>query len=197
MIRSTPLIVMIVCMLTTCWVLDAAGQNVPRNSRAKIIVKVPEDAKVYIEDLPTKQSGTTRTYNTPDLKAGEELFFHLKVEVVRQGKLITKTKKIAVLAYHISVVDFSTIAGDTESVESEKGKNGKITLDIGYTVGGGGMKNGIYEVDVFDPDKPSRFSVYYTGAANYEVAKAKGRPVESAKWKQIISKSVSLPYGIY
>ncbi len=65
---------------------------------AYLNVKVPEDAKVYLQDQLMTIPGTQRRFVTPAIEQGYQSNYTVKVEVVRNGQTITKTAQAAVSA---------------------------------------------------------------------------------------------------
>ena len=63
---------------------------------AYLNVKVPEDAKVYLQDQLMTIPGTQRRFVTPAIEQGYQSNYTVKVEVVRNGQTITKTAQAAV-----------------------------------------------------------------------------------------------------
>ncbi|MGA8350802.1 MAG: TIGR03000 domain-containing protein, partial [Isosphaeraceae bacterium] len=63
---------------------------------AYLNVKVPEDAKVYLQDQLMTIPGTQRRFVTPAIQQGYQSNYTVKVEVVRNGQTITKTAQAAV-----------------------------------------------------------------------------------------------------
>lgn len=67
-------------------------------SQATLIVSLPADAKLYIEDQPTSSVSSVRTFVSPTLEAGKNYFYNLRAEVVRDGKTISMTRQVTVHA---------------------------------------------------------------------------------------------------
>ncbi len=65
---------------------------------AYIAVNVPADATITIDGAPTKSTSTTRVFSTPELDAGTVYYYTLVAEVVRDGKTLIATEKVAVEA---------------------------------------------------------------------------------------------------
>ena len=65
---------------------------------AYLNVKVPEDAKVYLQDQLMTIPGTQRRFVTPAIRQGYQSNYTVKVEVVRNGQTITKTAQATVSA---------------------------------------------------------------------------------------------------
>jgi uncharacterized protein (TIGR03000 family) len=69
------------------------------NQPAKLIVKLPADAKLYVDSYLTKTgSQATRVFTTPVLAAGQDYAYTLKAELERDGKTITTSKRVVVRA---------------------------------------------------------------------------------------------------
>jgi uncharacterized protein (TIGR03000 family) len=61
-------------------------------------VKVPADAKVYLQDQRMTLTGTQRRFVTPALPQGQNHVYTVRVEVERNGKTLTKTTAAPVVA---------------------------------------------------------------------------------------------------
>jgi len=65
---------------------------------AYLNISVPEDAKVYLQDQLMTLGGTQRRFVTPQIQAGNQHLYTVKVEVVRNGQTLSKTTQAAVTA---------------------------------------------------------------------------------------------------
>jgi uncharacterized protein (TIGR03000 family) len=83
---------------------DAAAPN-----RARLIVDVPADAKLFIDDRAMKTVATHRAYQTPDLEPGQTYYYEVRVEVERDGKLLSETRRVLVRAGQDVHADFSDV----------------------------------------------------------------------------------------
>ena len=63
---------------------------------AKLIVELPADAKLYIDDKLMKTASAQRTFNTPKLEAGESYYYVLRAELQVDGKTITENQRVIV-----------------------------------------------------------------------------------------------------
>lgn len=88
------------------------GQAAP----ATIIVTLPADAKLSIDDAVTKQTSDRRVFVSPTLNAGETYSYTLKAEFVAEGKAVVQSKKVSVTAGIETAVSFS--ASDLAGVAS-------------------------------------------------------------------------------
>jgi uncharacterized protein (TIGR03000 family) len=111
-------LIAVLCLLPTGGPLTGAAED---RASATVVVKVPDDGKLYFNGGLTKQTGTTRTFSTPDLQQGKSYVYEVKAEVIRNGKPVTKTKEITLRASETTQVDFS----DLETAPSDSGKEVK------------------------------------------------------------------------
>jgi uncharacterized protein (TIGR03000 family) len=71
----------------------AAGQT-----SASLVVRLPADARLTIDGHPTHSASGTRRFVSPPLEPGKIFHYDLKAEVVRDGKTLTETRRVAVRA---------------------------------------------------------------------------------------------------
>jgi uncharacterized protein (TIGR03000 family) len=82
----------------------------PAPSRvARVTFQVPEDARVWVDDVRWQMTGGQRTFTTPELVAGRNYFYEVKAEVTRGGKVLTQTHKITVAAGKNVQVEFTEL----------------------------------------------------------------------------------------
>ncbi len=53
---------------------------------ARVTVKLPADARLYVDGVPCPLTSATRSFDTPELDAGRSYYYTLKAEVVRDGE---------------------------------------------------------------------------------------------------------------
>jgi uncharacterized protein (TIGR03000 family) len=63
-------------------------------TRARLIVELPGDATLYIDDQKMASTSTRRVFNTPELDRGETYYYMLRAEVVRDGAPVSVTKRV-------------------------------------------------------------------------------------------------------
>jgi uncharacterized protein (TIGR03000 family) len=86
---------------------------------AVIAAQVPESARVYVDEYLTKQGGTNRSYVTPPLPFGWEFNYQFTVEVLRDGKPLTETRRVNVQAGMRTDVDLSSVAGTATETRAQ------------------------------------------------------------------------------
>jgi uncharacterized protein (TIGR03000 family) len=67
-------------------------------AKARLIVELPAEAKLFIDDQQMKTTASPRTFNTPPLERGQQYYYILRAEVVRDGKPRTESKRVIVRA---------------------------------------------------------------------------------------------------
>lgn len=71
------------------------GKPAAMNPRARLIVELPADAKLYVDDYASTATGKrTRTFNTPALESGQTYYYILRAEMVLNGEQVTETKRV-------------------------------------------------------------------------------------------------------
>jgi uncharacterized protein (TIGR03000 family) len=70
-----------------------AGDN-----SARLIVSLPAEATLTIDDEATTSTSGLRTFVTPALTPGEEYVYNLKAEMTRDGKTFIATQRVTVRA---------------------------------------------------------------------------------------------------
>ena len=65
---------------------------------ATVVVNLPAEARLKINDNPTTSTSSARTFQTPELPTGKYFAYTLTAEITRDGKSVTQTEKIIVRA---------------------------------------------------------------------------------------------------
>jgi uncharacterized protein (TIGR03000 family) len=71
-----------------------APRKEKQETRARLLVRLPADAQLYIDDNLMKSASTQRTFVTPLLRPGQTYFYDLRAEVVRDGKTVRQTRRV-------------------------------------------------------------------------------------------------------
>ncbi len=79
------------------------------NSNARLIVEVPADAKLFVDDQPMKTNSARRVFNTPTLEEGQAYYYILRAEVIRDGKQLSESKRVIVHAGDVVRTTFSEL----------------------------------------------------------------------------------------
>lgn len=86
------------------------GRATAADATATIVIKLPADAKLYFDGTPTRQTGAERTFITPELASGKQYTYEVKIEYVRDGRTMTRTKQVAVRAGQPARLEFGEAA---------------------------------------------------------------------------------------
>lgn len=65
---------------------------------ATLMVNLPADAKLMIDNNPTVSTSNVRRFSSPALEIGKEYVYNLKAEIVRDGQTVTTSKDVTVRA---------------------------------------------------------------------------------------------------
>jgi uncharacterized protein (TIGR03000 family) len=77
----------------------AAPAGAPRpGGAAKLILDVPANAKLFVDDLPMTGKEVTRQFATPVLEPGQTYYYTVRVEFNRDGKPVSETRRVLVRA---------------------------------------------------------------------------------------------------
>jgi uncharacterized protein (TIGR03000 family) len=74
---------------------------------ARLIVQLPADARLFVEDQPTTSRSAERTFVTPALQPGYVYTYSVRAEIMRDGQRHIETKKVNVTAGNDSQLSFS------------------------------------------------------------------------------------------
>jgi uncharacterized protein (TIGR03000 family) len=77
---------------------------------ARLVVQLPADAKLFVDDRTTSSGSAERTFVTPALEPGYVYTYTLRAEVVRDGEKYVETQKVAVTAGGVSQLAFTETA---------------------------------------------------------------------------------------
>jgi uncharacterized protein (TIGR03000 family) len=74
------------------------GKKTSTTTTAKVVVDLPAEAKLYVDDRLMKTTSSRRVFSTPKLEDGETYYYILRAEVEREGQKISRTKRVVVRA---------------------------------------------------------------------------------------------------
>jgi uncharacterized protein (TIGR03000 family) len=81
--------------------------------RARLIVELPANAKLYVDDRAISDAASTKSFRTPVLEKGQEFFYEVRVEAMRDGKAVSETRRIIVKAGAVVRSDFRSLGEPT------------------------------------------------------------------------------------
>jgi uncharacterized protein (TIGR03000 family) len=68
------------------------------DTAAKLIIEKPADAKVYVDDHAVKSEGVRNSFSTPSLDPTQTYYYMVRVEMTRDGKPVSETRRVVVRA---------------------------------------------------------------------------------------------------
>jgi uncharacterized protein (TIGR03000 family) len=85
----------------------AFGQPMQADAReAVLVVQLPPDAKLWLNDFASAQTGSQRRFTTPPLQEDASYYYLVRIELVRQGQRLVATKKVSVRPGETSMIEF-------------------------------------------------------------------------------------------
>jgi uncharacterized protein (TIGR03000 family) len=82
-------------------------------NRARLIVDLPSDATLYIDDHKMTINTTHKVFNTPALEVGETYYYMVRAEVMKDGAPVSATKRVIVKPGEEIVANFKDMAAPT------------------------------------------------------------------------------------
>tara|TARA_B100002051_G_C16524392_1_gene529400 strand:- start:43 stop:663 length:621 start_codon:yes stop_codon:yes gene_type:complete len=115
-----------------------AGSN---GTSATLTVRVPEDAKVFVNGVATTSTGAERRYVSRGLKQGESYTYQVKVEIVRDGKTLEEVKEVQLQTGENAKLAFDMDASDVETTLTvQVPEDAKVTLSGSQTESTGALR---------------------------------------------------------
>jgi uncharacterized protein (TIGR03000 family) len=99
---------------------DKKGQDTLSSAKAKLVVEVPANAKLFIDNRPVLAAAGVQTFNTPALEAGQAYFYMVRIERMRDGQPVSETRRIIVRAGQVARADFKKV--ESEEVRTVQAK---------------------------------------------------------------------------
>jgi uncharacterized protein (TIGR03000 family) len=81
---------------------------------ARLVVKLPEDARLFVDDDPCPLTSARRAFDTPQLQPGVTYQYTIRAELTRDGRAVKASKRVLVRAGEETIVEF----GDLRSTEA-------------------------------------------------------------------------------
>jgi uncharacterized protein (TIGR03000 family) len=79
--------------------------------RARLIVTLPADAKLFVDGQAMKTPAERRVFQSPQLAPGQYYYYNLRVEVVRDGRTITREQRVLVQGGRVTQAAFADLSG--------------------------------------------------------------------------------------
>jgi uncharacterized protein (TIGR03000 family) len=92
--------------------LKLPGNTQSQASPARVVVNVPENAKLWVEQVYCPLTGEQRAFNTPALQPGSQYYYTLTVELAQGGR---ESRRVEVQPGRTVEVDFRAFARSAPS----------------------------------------------------------------------------------
>jgi uncharacterized protein (TIGR03000 family) len=89
----------------------------PASAPAQVTIKLPSNAKLYIDNVACPLTSGTRVFTTPSLPANKKFYYSVRAEVVRDGQTLTENQQVVVEAGQQVTATFNKFAPVTTSVQ--------------------------------------------------------------------------------
>jgi uncharacterized protein (TIGR03000 family) len=96
------------------------GKETMVPTRAKLVVELPANAKLFIDNRPVKATAGVQTFNTPALEPGQAYFYMVRIDGMRDGQPVSETRRIIVRAGQVTRADFKKV--ESEEVRTAQAK---------------------------------------------------------------------------
>jgi uncharacterized protein (TIGR03000 family) len=97
----------------------------PKNEAAPdtalVVAHLPEDARIWFEDEPTKQTGTLRQFVSPPLTPGKSYTYRVRVQWFEDGQWVSQAHSFPVHAGDVHCID--VIPAESRAVEQAVAEN--------------------------------------------------------------------------
>jgi uncharacterized protein (TIGR03000 family) len=99
--------------------IEDSAARAARRSSATLLVSLPADAKLFVDDQPTTSTTARRVFQSPSLEPGNTYSYSLRAEMQREGRKYQQVKNVDVRAGQKAAVRFSE-EGILQTVRAER-----------------------------------------------------------------------------
>ena len=85
------------------------GEQVSTTTKtSQVIVTLPADARLWVDNVECPYTSSERTFNTPPLDPNHRYVYNLRVEMMRDGQPISQTQRVVIVPGEPVRVDFNS-----------------------------------------------------------------------------------------
>ena len=77
---------------------DSEARAIKATNSARVVVKLPSDARLYVDNVLCNLPSGTRAFNTPALEPGRKYYYTLRTEANRDGRTVSQSQRVIVTA---------------------------------------------------------------------------------------------------
>lgn len=89
---------------------DNKEKTIP--ARAKLLLSLPGNAQLFIDDQPVKAAAGVQTFDTPALEPDKDYFYMVRIEMMRDGQPLSETHRLIVRAGQVARADFKDLEAE-------------------------------------------------------------------------------------
>jgi uncharacterized protein (TIGR03000 family) len=78
-------------------------------TRARLLLSLPANAQLFIDDQPVKAAAGVQICDTPALEPDKDYFYMVRIEMMRDGQPFSQTRRIIVRAGQVARADFKDL----------------------------------------------------------------------------------------
>ena len=93
---------------------DDDDSQASAGSRARVIVSLPTNGTLFVDNLPIRNAAEIKTFRTPELTKGQQYYYEMRAEVVVDGKVVSQTRRVTLTAGESIRADFSTLGKSSD-----------------------------------------------------------------------------------
>jgi uncharacterized protein (TIGR03000 family) len=76
---------------------------------AKLLIELPANAKLFIDDKPVKTALGVQLFDIPALEPDKDYFYMVRIEMMRDGQPLSQTRRILVRAGQVTRTEFKEL----------------------------------------------------------------------------------------
>jgi uncharacterized protein (TIGR03000 family) len=80
---------------------------------AKLVIEKPVDAKLFVDNIPVAAEVASKTFTTPELVPTQAYYYMVRIEMMREGKPVSETRRVIVRAGETATENFREPNGVT------------------------------------------------------------------------------------
>lgn len=90
------------------------AQGAAPSPRARVIVSLPADAKLYVNDQLMRSTSARRVFRTPELDSAQTYYYVMRAEILRDGKTVSQTRRVTVRPGAVIEASFGELGRDAD-----------------------------------------------------------------------------------
>jgi uncharacterized protein (TIGR03000 family) len=97
--------------------MDKETPPSPAAAPAQLTIKLPAEAKMYVDGVVCPLTSSTRSFATRPLQPGQQFYYTIRADLTRDGTQLTQSQKVIVEAGREVMVEFNKLAPATATTQ--------------------------------------------------------------------------------